>query len=163
MNNGVGHARVEAFDRLALGTDGIGGDMFTEAQAAYWRAREADPGVTPQWALDRLAESARFAGSAFQEPSLGRIEKGAPADVIVLEYAPPTPLTAENLAAHFVFGLSSRMVRDVFVAGEEVVRDRFLVRADEAALRSRSMESAKVLWRRMEEIPEHPFVPAGGD
>jgi putative selenium metabolism protein SsnA len=162
MNNAVGHAPVERFDRLALGTDGVSGDMFEEAQAAYWRAREASLEVTPQWALDRLAESARFVAAAFDQPLLGRIETGAPADVLVLEYAPPTPFTAKNLAGHLVFGLSARMVRDVLVAGEEVVRDRTLVRVDERELRARCREAAKALWRRVEQIPEHPFVPAGG-
>jgi cytosine/adenosine deaminase-related metal-dependent hydrolase len=33
MNNGVGRMRVDRFDRLALGTDGIGGDMLAGAQA----------------------------------------------------------------------------------------------------------------------------------
>lgn len=163
MNNGVGHAPVAAFDRLALGTDGLGGDLFTEAQAAYWRARDAGVSIAPQWAADRLAESASFAGAAFDEPLLGRLEKGAPADVIVLEYAPPTPLTSENLAGHLVFGLSSRMVRDVFVGGDEVVRGRRLTRANADALWARSRDAAQELWERMERIPEHPFTSAGDE
>jgi cytosine/adenosine deaminase-related metal-dependent hydrolase len=162
MNNRVGHARVLGFERLALGTDGIGGDLFAEARAAFWRAREADPGISPQWTLDRLHESARFAGATFAEPLLGRIEPGGPADVIVLDYAPPTPLTAENLAGHFAFGLSSRMVRDVFVAGQHVVRDRRLTLADQDEVSGRSAGVAERLWARMDEIREHPFEPAGG-
>lgn len=161
MNNRVGHAPVAAFTRLGLGTDGIGGDMFAESKAAYWRAREADPSIQPPWVFDRLADSARFAGTIFDEPLLGRIEKGAPADVVVVEYDPPTLLTEDNLAGHWVFGLSSRLVRDVVVAGEEVVRDRRLVRADQQEITARGREFAQRLWKRMEEIPEHPFTPAG--
>jgi putative selenium metabolism protein SsnA len=160
MNNGVGHASVRRFERLALGTDGIGGDMVVEAKTAYWRAREADLSVSPQWALDRLAESGRFAGSVFGEPLLGKIEPGAPADLAVIRYDPPTPLTAENLAGHFVFGLSAGMVRDVFVAGDQVVRDGKLTRADHTEVASRSRQAGERLWQRMETIGPHPFHPA---
>jgi putative selenium metabolism protein SsnA len=162
MNNRVGHARVGSFDRLALGTDGIGGDMFAESKAAYWRARESDPSIVPGWVLERLAESARFAGSVIGEPLLGRIEQGAPADVVVLEYDPPTPVTEENLAGHWVFGLSSRQVRDVVVAGSPVVRDREPTRAERERMSAQSREVAQGLWDRMDEIGPHPFEPAGG-
>jgi cytosine/adenosine deaminase-related metal-dependent hydrolase len=161
MNNAVGHAPVGSFPRLALGTDGIGGDMFAESQAGFWRAQEAGGTAGPQWALDRLAESARFAGRMFWEPSFGRIEPGAPADLVVLAYDPPTPLTADNVAGHWLYGLSSRMVRDVMVAGEWAVRDRALVNADGAEIAARGAEEATRLWQRLAEIDVHPFQPAG--
>ena len=109
---------------MALGTDGIGADMFAESQAAYWRAREDDVSAEAASAtLRRLAQGAAFAGRVFDAPALGRIEPGAPADLVVLDYQPPTPLTAEGLAAIGCSGCS-RHVRDVLVAGELVVRDR---------------------------------------
>jgi putative selenium metabolism protein SsnA len=159
MNNRVGHMAVEAFGRLAMGTDGIDGDMFAESSAASWRAREAVASTASAWALDRLAESARVAGAAFDERDLGRLVPGAPADLVVLEYDPPTPVDAENLAGHWVYGLSSRHVRDVLVAGEPVVLGRRLTRVDERELRARSREQAERLWRRMDDIEEHPFQP----
>jgi putative selenium metabolism protein SsnA len=161
MNNRVGHAPVSRFDRLALGTDGIDGDLFAESKAAYWRARESDPSIGPDWVLDRMAESARFAGRAFGEPLLGRIEPGAPADLVVLEYDPPTRLTGENLAGHWLFGLSARQVRDVVVNGQLVVQNRRLTRVDQEEILGRSREWAERLWKRMEDIPEHTFTPQG--
>jgi putative selenium metabolism protein SsnA len=160
MNNAVGHAPVALLgEGLALGTDGIGGDMFAEGRAAYWRAQESRVVAGPSWVLDRLAASARFAGAVFGEPLLGTVGPGAPADLVVLEYEAPTPLSAENLAGHWVFGLSARQVRDVVVNGETVVRDRRLTRADRVELAARARETAERLWRRMDEIPEHTYVP----
>lgn len=54
MNNAVGYANPRAWPGLvALGSDGIGGDMVAEFQMAYVRAREADIGTDPdmvwQW------------------------------------------------------------------------------------------------------------------
>ena len=159
MNNRVGHAPVRRFDRLGLGTDGIGGDVFAESKAAFWRARESDPTVGPEWVLGRLAEGARFAGSVVGEPALGRVEEGAPADLVVMDYDPPTPLEEDGFAAHWVFALSSGMVRDVMVAGRFAVRDGRLVEADGAELRARSRAAARRLWDRMATIEPHPFAP----
>lgn len=162
MNNRVGRAPVARFgEQVALGTDGIDGDLFAESQAAYWRGREADPSISPSWVLGRVAAGARFAGRAFGEPLLGRIEPGAPADLVVLEYDPPTPLSAENLAGHWVFGLSAANVRDVVVDGSVVVRDRGLERRGEGEPGSFSQAAAQELWERMDAIPPHPFEPEG--
>jgi putative selenium metabolism protein SsnA len=163
MSNRVGRAPAAALgERVALGTDGIDGDMFAESRAAYWRGHEDDPSLSPSWALGRLAAGAAFAGRVFGEPLLGRVEPGAPADLVVLEYDPPTPLGADNLAGHWVFGLSGRRVRDVLVGGEVVVRARRLTGEDEAPRRAEARELASALWERMDSIPAHPFEPAGG-
>jgi putative selenium metabolism protein SsnA len=163
MNNRVGRAPASRLgERVALGTDGIDGDMFAESRAAYWRGHEDDPSISPSWALERLAAGAAFAGRAFGEPLLGRIEPGAPADLVVLDYDPPTPLDAGNLAGHWVFGLSAAHVRDVVVGGEVVVRDRRLVRAGDGDPRAFAQAAARDLWERMDAIPAHPFAPAGG-
>jgi cytosine/adenosine deaminase-related metal-dependent hydrolase len=81
---------------------------------------------------------------------------------VVLEYDSPTPIVEDNLAAHWVFGLSARNVRDVVVGGETVVRDRSLTRVSAADLRRRSREAADGLWRRMDEIDVHTYQPEGG-
>jgi cytosine/adenosine deaminase-related metal-dependent hydrolase len=162
MNNRVGYSLLgHAGTRVALGTDGIGGDMITESQVAFFRAAEAGVATDPGWPLRRLAEGARIAGRRFGEPLLGTIAPGAPADLTVLSYPSPTPLTGENLPGHWVFGVSSRQVRDVIVAGELVVADRRSTRIDEEKIAQQAAREAKRLWARLEEIPPHPFTPKG--
>jgi putative selenium metabolism protein SsnA len=163
MNNGVGRAPVEAFSaaQVALGTDGIGADMFAESKSAYWRVREESLDWEPGYTLGWLGTGARFAGRAFGEPLLGRIEPGAPADVTVLEYPWPTPLEESTIAGHWFFGLSSWNVRDVVVAGELVVADRRLTRVDQDKVAAEASAAAGRMWRRLEEIPAHPFEPEG--
>jgi cytosine/adenosine deaminase-related metal-dependent hydrolase len=163
MNNAVGRAQVaELGEHVALGTDGIGSDMFEEARAAWFRLREDGAAPEAEWPLARLAEGARLAGRIFGEPSLGTLEPGAPADLVVLEYAAPAPLVESNLAGHWIFGLSSRHVRDVMVGGEWVVVDRRLTRADQQELAVEARAEAERLWRRLDEIPPHEFEPKGG-
>lgn len=162
MNNSVGHARVGLLgSHVALGTDGIGADMFSESKAAYFRARDEDVFAGITWPLGCLAEGAHLVGRIFGEPALGKIEPGAPADLAVLEYPAPTPLTENNLAGHWMFGLDARHVRDVVVAGELVVADGRLTKADQDKLVAEGATSAERLWRRLQEIGPHEFHPAG--
>ena len=163
MNNSVGRAPLGLIgERGALGTDGIGGDMFAESQAGYLRIREDEVRTPPQWSLDRLAEGARFTGRLFDEPALGLIEPGAPADLVVLDYAAPAPLTDAGLAGHWTFGLSAGRVRDVMVNGELVVADGQLTRLEQIGIAAQAREAADRLWRRVEETEPHPFEPEGG-
>jgi putative selenium metabolism protein SsnA len=162
MNNGVG--RPGAFvlgGRVALGTDGIGADMFEESRAAFFRLREDDLGAVAPWALARLAESGRLAGRAFDEPLLGTLEPGAPADLVVLDYDPPAPLDEGSFPGHWIFALSSRSVRDVMVAGEWVVRDRRLARVDQRRIVADAHGAAERLWGRLAELPPHSYEPKG--
>ncbi len=163
MNNAIGRARVGALGpRVALGTDGIGADMFEESRTAYFRLREDDPGAGAEWPLQRLAESARLAGRVFGEPLLGTLAPGAPADLVVLDYEAPAPLRESSFPGHWVFGLSSRWVRDVMVAGDWVVRDRRLARADGQRLAAEACAAAERLWQRLDAIGPHEYEPKGG-
>jgi putative selenium metabolism protein SsnA len=153
MNNGVGHAPVAALgDRVALGTDGLDGDMFAEARASFLKARDARAGGGPERALAWLAAGAGLVGSLFGHRSLGRLDPGAPADLAVLEYRPPTPLDDSNLAAHYLFGLGAWAVRDVMVDGRWIVRDRLHQLVDEAELAARCRAAAPGLWERMHDL-----------
>jgi putative selenium metabolism protein SsnA len=163
MNNRVGNAPLARLGpSVALGTDGIGADMFEESRVAYLDARAAGSVDDPAWPLACLAAGARVAAAAFAEPDLGRLVPGAPADIVVLDYAAPTPVRPDALAGHWVFGLSARAVRDVVVAGRLVVRDRCLVGVDQAALVAEARAQADALWRRLDDIGEHPFDPRRG-
>src|SRR5450756_1114756 len=141
LQNAVGYADPKTLGpRVALGTDGIDADLFTEARVAHLRAREA---YGPEGGIDAialLANSQRLADLA-----LGK----RPGDWIVLDYDPPTPVSAANFAGHILFGTGTRHVRDVVVKGEVVVRDRRPVRVDAAQIRARAREEAARLWRRM--------------
>ena len=156
MNNGVGAADVESMQRLGirvcLGNDGFSNAMWEEWKAAYllhkvWRR---DPRRMPG---DRLAEmavqnNAALAGMFFPSAPLGVIRTGAQADLILVDYAPTTPLTAGNLPWHILFGFHESMVTMTMVAGRVLMRDRELLTLDVEQITARSRELAAKVWQR---------------
>ncbi|MFQ5411543.1 MAG: amidohydrolase family protein, partial [Phycisphaerae bacterium] len=122
MNNHVGYAPVGHMQNVLLGTDGIGGDMFTEARHAWFKARDAGASLAPNQIVDMLAHAARTAGRALGT-TIGRLAPGAAADLVVTDYVPATPIQSDNAAAHLIFALGPRHVRHVAVAGQWVLKN----------------------------------------
>ena len=158
MNNHVGYfgrALASGMTRLALGTDGINGDLFDEAHAAFFRLREHDPAGAAETVWGWLGGGWRLLSQAFglePERGFGWLSPGCPADLVVLDYDSPSPVHAGNLPWHLAFGISARHVRDVVVAGEIVVRDRRPTKLSTAELGREAAAGAERLWARMGEI-----------
>jgi len=151
MNNAVGYAPTAALKRAALGTDGIDGDMLAETRAAYLKMRDAGRADAMPAALELLAGGHRLAAALFGLP-FGKLDGGAPADLVALDYAPPTPLHTGNLGGHLLFGVDRSHVRSVMVAGRWVVRDRRVTGVDAAAAFARARAAAPEVWRRMDRL-----------
>lgn len=150
MNNAVGYAPVALLrNPPLLGTDGIGGDLFAEARAAWLISRHAQAGLSPTAIIAMWAAAARRASQSLGV-TLGKLERGAAADVVLTDYVPFTPLATENLPGHLLFGIDSTRVRDVLIGGRWTLRNRAVCNCDEAAARYAAAPIARDLWRRME-------------
>jgi putative selenium metabolism protein SsnA len=152
MNNAVGSAPTRALRRAALGTDGMDGDMLAEMRAAFLKMREAGRDDAYGAAVEMVAGGHRLAAALFGRP-FGKLDVGGPADLVVLDYAPPTPLTTDNLAGHLLFGLDRHHVASTMVAGRFVVRDRRVVGVDAGDAFARARAAAPGLWQRMAALP----------
>jgi putative selenium metabolism protein SsnA len=153
MNNAVGYAPVASFARSPqLGTDGIGADMWREARVAEFKSHDAALPLPFGESLKMLGQSARIASKCLGV-TLGVLEPGAAADLVLTNYRPATPLMSENLAGHFLFAMGPEFVRDVMVAGWWVLRKGHVVTCDEAAIRARSVGVARGLYERLAAIP----------
>jgi putative selenium metabolism protein SsnA len=153
MNNSVGHAPTASMAQAALGTDGMDEDMLAEARAAYLKMRDAGRGDAMAATLQLLAGGHRLAAALFGLP-FGKLDAGGPADLVVLDYDPPTPLHSENLGGHLLFGVDRSHVSSVMVAGRWLVRDRRLTTVDVAAVTARARAAAARLWEGMARLPE---------
>ena len=155
MAGAAGAAGVVEYARagvsVGLGTDGFGPDMLGELTAASLlcrhSAQDAEAGFEE---LPRaLFESnAAFAGRIFGT-ELGVLRPGAAGDVIVLDYAPPTPLTAHDLDAHLIAASGLARVTSTVSAGKLLMQDRVLLVVDEEKLLEGARKQAADLWRRV--------------
>lgn len=151
MNNHVGYAPVSDFgDKRALGTDGIGADMFEEIKFAFFKARDAGSSLSGDDCLSLLTGGHKIS-SLYFEQTLGKLEEGAPADLAVLDYEPPTPLSSENFIWHLLFGIKATHVESVMVGGEWIVQNRKHCFLDIASITAKAKETARKLWRKMQE------------
>jgi putative selenium metabolism protein SsnA len=148
MNNRVGRAPIHMFGPCAaLGTDGFPSDMFDEASLGFFRQNEGAPRLDAALPAKFLTNGQRLASAIFGT-QFGSLKKDSVADLIVLNYLPPTPMSSENLLGHFLFGMKSAMVEHVMVAGKWAVRDRKSVRVDEEEIYARAATVARRLWDR---------------
>jgi putative selenium metabolism protein SsnA len=149
MNNAVGHAPLKWYgERAALGTDGFPADMFEETKFGFFRNAESDLPVAFSRLPEMLHNGQRLASEFFGR-QFGALQRGSPADLIVLGYRSPTPLTSRNLLGHFLFGMNSSMIEHVIVGGNRVVWDKQLIGIDEDEVVKNASRVAKKLWGRM--------------
>ena len=155
MNNAVGVADVPAMLRggvkVVLGNDGFSNNMFTEMKTAYLlhKAWRSDPRVATGNEIAQMAwtNNAALARQFFPKP-IGELTPGAYADIILLDYAPITPLTPANLPWHVLFGADGSHVTTTMVAGQLLMVQRKLLFLDEQAIAARSREVASQTWQR---------------
>ena len=149
MNNAVGHAPVERFgSHAALGTDGWPADMLAEARFADFRLRER-LGLRRHVPILPLLEGGQALASHLFGIPFGTLQPGCAADLVVCDYAPPTPLRPDNLGAHLLGGVHPGMMKAVMAAGRWVCRDGAPTAIDVEAVYCRARQVAAALWRRM--------------
>ncbi|MFQ6117188.1 MAG: amidohydrolase family protein, partial [Candidatus Bipolaricaulia bacterium] len=81
---------------------------------------------------------------------VGKIKPGYKADLIAVNYLPPTPLNEENFMGHMIFGLAGSLdVVTTIVNGRVLMRDRRILGVDEGAAYEEAQEVAQSLWGRI--------------
>ena len=148
MNNQVGYAPIGKFgERVVLGTDGIGADMFEETRLAFLKGRDANNGLSAEHWLGVLANNNRLASKAFGGDLAG-LREGSIADLTVLDYRSPTGVTAGNFAWHLLFGMSSASVESVMVNGKFVIRNKEFG-FDDQDLYEKARAASERLWAKL--------------
>lgn len=155
MNNAVGVTRILDMMKkgvlVGLGTDGMSSDMLAQMRCAYLLHRLAnhDPRVAfleaPQMLLQNNAAICR---RQFGLP-LGELAPGAPADLAIIDYQPPTPLDNTNFLGHLIFGLVDAVVDTTVCRGKVLMHDKKIVALDEERITARSREVAPKMWKRL--------------
>jgi len=155
MNNAVGLPQVEAMLNLGipvcLGNDGFSNTMWDEWKAAYlahklWnrdpRRMEADSIACMAWTNNAKLVK-KLSGL-----DVGVIRNGAKADLILVDYKPFTPLTAENLPWQLVFGFQNSMITTTMVDGKILMHNGEILSLDEEKITYEARKLAPSIWGR---------------
>jgi len=155
MNNAVGVTPLLTLLKkgalVGLGTDGMASDMLAQMRCAYLLHRLAnhDPRVAfveaPQLLLRNNAEIAHRQFGLH----LGEIAEGHAADLAILDYWPPTPLTSDNFLGHLIFGLVDAVVDTTVCRGKVLMKDKKILSLDEERISARSRELTPGVWKRL--------------
>ena len=152
MGNAVGCAPVLEFFRrdidVCMGTDAYTHDMLESLKTflCIQRHNAAMPNAGWGEAMQMLfQDNARMASRYFGR-EVGVLAPGAAADVVVMDYPTFTPLLADNIDGHILFGMEGRSCRTTIVNGQVLYLDREFTTIDEQRIDAWTLEQAKVLW-----------------
>lgn len=140
----AGVARVVALRRagvrVGLGTDGPASgddlDLWNQARLAGLLARVTTGDAAALTARELLLMATRDGAAAIGRDDLGALEPGRWADLVHVDLADPAfvdPADDAQLLSNLVWAGGPRLVRDVWVAGEQVLADGEPTRVDRAA------------------------------
>lgn len=139
-------AMLAAGIRVGLGTDGYVNDFFEVMRGAFLihKAVAKNSAVMPAQIVFSMATALGAEVLGFSD--LGQLRPGFRADFVVLDDWFPTPLTPGNFFDQLVAFGRSEYVRDVYVAGRAIMRERQILHAEENMLRRSLRERSLNFW-----------------
>jgi putative selenium metabolism protein SsnA len=155
LNNAVGIADVLGMLSrgvlVGLGTDAMTTNMLEELRTALWvrHLAEHSPSVGFLETTSLLLDNNAAIANRQWDGMLGELAPGKAADLVLIDYEPPTPLDADTFLGHLVFGISQATVDSTVVGGKVLMAGkRLCLDLDEAALAAHARERAVALWER---------------
>jgi len=143
LNNAVGLFSSRGLgQRIIYGTDGMHSDMLRSAKAAFFAGHSRDP-------VDYNETYRRFRNIHHYLHDNG-IAGDNDNNLVVFNYDSPTPVNADNFAAHFIFGIESSHITHVISQGRLIVEDGRILTVNEQEVLAESQIQAKKLWDRMD-------------
>ena len=154
MNNAVGVAPVlKMLNKkitVGLGTDGMSPGVLDDVRVAniLHKLNKKDPRVFFVESCKLLLENNSKIASRYFSKKIGVLEKGSYADIIVVDYDPPTPLTDDTFLGHFLFGICEASVDSTIVNGKVLMKNGRLLWIDQKTVNGKSREQAADFWKR---------------
>jgi len=154
MGNAVGAINLrKALDKnliIGLGTDGYTTDMFESINVAdlLQKHDNSNPTLGGEDIKKIAFTNNRKIAKSYFGKELGVIKKNAPADIIIVDYKAPTPITDENYFYHILFGFNGGLVDTTIVNGHVLMEKQEVKVVDYEKTIERCKKQAKDFWRR---------------
>ena len=155
MGNAVGcPPSMEMMKRgllVGLGTDGYTSDMLESYKVANILHKHNTCDPTAAWGEipQMLFENNRIIAERFFDTKLGTLEPDASADIIITDYDPLTPMSADNVNGHILFGMNGKSTVFTMANGRILMKDRKVTTVNEADVYKESRRLAKMLADRI--------------
>jgi 5-methylthioadenosine/S-adenosylhomocysteine deaminase len=144
---------------VGLGTDTFPHNMLDEMRLACYAARILTGDFRAASTADAFAAATVGGARIIRRPDLGRVAVGCRADFSLVDTTHPLMRPLRDPLRSLVYSAGDRAVRDVFVEGEQVVRDGKVLTVDiEAALDTLSRAQAAALATTAERDWAHRSV-----
>jgi putative selenium metabolism protein SsnA len=155
MGNAVGASPVLQMMKkgvlVGLGTDGYAADILESYKTAAILHKHTTGLPSVAWAEPpaMLFCNNKMIMERFIKGKIGCLAKNHYADIIIADYKGPTPVNADTINSHILFGVSPRHIDTTIINGKIIMKDKVLIGIDEEALLAKSREMAQNLWHRI--------------
>ncbi len=153
MNNAVG--RTDIFSMLqkgilaGLGTDGMSPSLIPDIRTASLIHKHDLKNPAAGWNEIRqmVFENNHQIYQRISGQKTGKLKKGYLADIILLDYYPPTPIDGANIWGHVLYGIADAQVDTTIINGRIVMKNKKIQNIDEIEIAARSREIAAQVWK----------------
>jgi 5-methylthioadenosine/S-adenosylhomocysteine deaminase len=135
---------------VALGSDWCSNDLWKFMRAAVLipRVKTGDVGMMSGYDALRIA-TLGGAKSLGMESEIGSLEVGKKADIILINVSTPwcMPIRPENLTSNIVYNVNGSDVIDVYVDGQQVMKERSVTTVDVPSILQDCQMRAQRIWK----------------
>lgn len=158
MNNAVGVANIKKLLNkgiiVGLGSDGMTVNMFEELRNALWQQKliNKSPHMFFNEVIKMLFYNNYLIANKLFGTQLGYIKEGAEADLILIDYNPPTPLSENNIFGHLLFRISQEIVDTTIVDGKILMLNKQIINKHLFDKLQDSPDVAQQVWNKFDEL-----------
>ena len=150
LRRGIAMQTVGAYLRrgikIGIGTDTYPHNMIEEMRSALYTSRLVARDPFDLRTSDIFNAATLGGAAALQRNDIGRLEKGAKADLVIVDVTHPSLRPVRDPIRSMVYAAAERGIRHVFVGGNQVVKDGTVTTMDLAA----ASEALAAAQRRLE-------------
>ena len=152
MNNAVGRTDIfRLLDKgilLGLGTDGMSADIRPDARAANLAHKHDLRNANVAWneIQQLLLKNNPEIYRRVSGQMVGQIREGYLADLILVDYWPPTSMEGTNFWGHFLYGIADAPVDTTIVNGRIIMQNKKIAGLDEEGIAAHARECAQRVW-----------------
>ena len=154
LNNAVGlpdFSNVPSAIPILSGTDGMNSNVARSLKQLFLLGRYNGLSFDEafNWIIKIYFDQIGFVQKYFPDfPSLNVNDR---ADLIIWDYIPPTPFTADNFWGHYIYGVLERPVHSVIQAGKVLMKD-FRLSFESSEMNKNIVEQGTKLYNKFNSI-----------